>query len=155
MIQTIRSLGHTEEQRRAGGFARLDHNQVVTRAERVGISGLRFHCNAGGMLGCGELRACAHLERSNGFIAANTDLLAVGTGEHCRDGTVFGMLQIGPCIVERLLGKQSVFAQIVFGTVNRLGAGRNEVLVYGDVRASRQREAAFGVVLVDLGRHSR
>lgn len=47
----------------------------------------------------------SHLERSDGFIAANTDLLAIGAGEHCRDGTVFGMLQIGPCIVERLLGK--------------------------------------------------
>ena len=35
----------------------------------------------------------------------DTDLLAIGAGEHCRDGTVFGMLQIGPCIVERLLGK--------------------------------------------------
>ena len=57
------------------------------------------------MLECGELGTGAHLERSDGFIAANTDLLAIGAGEHCRDGTVFGMLQIGPCIVERLLGK--------------------------------------------------
>lgn len=82
-----------------------------------------------------ETGAGAHLERGDGLVAAHTHLLAVRTGEHRGDGAVFGMLQIRPSVVERLLGEQRVLTQVVLGAVHRLGAGRNEVLVDGDMRA--------------------